>query len=100
MDEVVISEEVEHKIASRNLFKNTAYYNPSVRTDASGKAKVQFQLPDNVTDYRIIAIANTKDSRFGVAEKTLSVKKEIYYWSIYTSNTLSRRHDNTFISTV
>jgi uncharacterized protein YfaS (alpha-2-macroglobulin family) len=37
---------------------------------------VHFPLPDNVTDYRIIAIGQTKDSRFGTAEKTLNVRRD------------------------
>lgn len=46
------------------LFKNTAYYNPSIVTDPTGRAKVSFVLPDNVTDYRIIMIGQTRDSHF------------------------------------
>lgn len=45
-------------------------------TDISGKARVTFALPDNITNYRIIAIANTKDSRFGVAERPIEVRKD------------------------
>jgi uncharacterized protein YfaS (alpha-2-macroglobulin family) len=63
-------------IASRTIFENTAYYNPSVITDTSGLARVTFTLPDNITNYRIIAIANTKDSRFSVAEKPIEVRKD------------------------
>ncbi len=63
-------------IASRALFQNTAYYNPSIRTNASGKAKIDFTLPDNITDYRIIAISNTRESLFGTAEKTIEVRKD------------------------
>lgn len=37
---------------------------------------MNFSLPDNVTDYRIIALSNTRDSRFGVAEKTIEVRKD------------------------
>ena len=37
---------------------------------------MNFSLPDNITDYRIIAIANTKSSQFAVAEKNLSVRKD------------------------
>ena len=64
------------QISSRTLFQNTAYYNPSILTDISGKAKIEFSLPDNITDYRIIAIAGTRDSKFAVAEKTLEVRKD------------------------
>jgi uncharacterized protein YfaS (alpha-2-macroglobulin family) len=64
------------QISSRTLFKNTAYYNASIRTNNSGRAKVSFSLPDNVTDYRIIAIAQTKSSQFGVKEKTIQVRRD------------------------
>ena len=33
-------------------------------------------MPDNITDYRIITIGQTKDSRFAVAEKTVQVRKD------------------------
>jgi uncharacterized protein YfaS (alpha-2-macroglobulin family) len=45
-------------------------------TDISGKARVSFTLPDNITNYRIIAIANTKDSHFGVKERTIEIRKD------------------------
>jgi alpha-2-macroglobulin len=64
------------QISSRTLFKNTAYYNPSILTDKNGKAKISFQLPDNVTDYRIIVIGQTHSSQFSVSEKTISVRRD------------------------
>lgn len=64
------------QISSRTLFKNTAYYNASIITDKNGKAKVSFQLPDNVTDYRIMGIAQTKTSQFGVSEKVIAVRRD------------------------
>jgi alpha-2-macroglobulin len=63
-------------ISSRTLFENTAYYNSSILTDKNGKARISFTLPDNITDYRIIAIANTKDSQFSAWEKTISIRKD------------------------
>lgn len=45
-------------------------------TDLGGKARVTFTLPDNITNYRIIAIANTKDSHFGVKERTIEIRKD------------------------
>ena len=41
-----------------------------------GKARIDFPLPDNITDYRIIAISNTKNSLFSTAEKTIAVRKD------------------------
>jgi uncharacterized protein YfaS (alpha-2-macroglobulin family) len=64
------------EISSRSIFKNTAYFNPSVRTDISGKARVSFVLPDNVTDYRVIVLGQTKASIFAVKEKTIPVRRD------------------------
>lgn len=38
----------------RNDFEDTALFE-SVRTDSSGKASVRFQLPDNITSWRVMA---------------------------------------------
>ncbi|USN59384.1 MAG: hypothetical protein H6767_00645 [Candidatus Peribacteria bacterium] len=46
------------------MFKNTAYYNPSVVTDTKGRATVSFELPDNLTTFRVMIVANSKDNLF------------------------------------
>ena len=37
---------------------------------------MKFRLPDNVTDYRIITIGQTKTSQFAVTESTIQVRKD------------------------
>lgn len=64
-------------IAVRSNFKSCVYWNPSVRTDANGKAKVRFQLPENLTGFRIIAVAHTATSQFGSAAKDITVSKQL-----------------------
>lgn len=64
-------------IFTRSDFKNTAFYAASVLTDASGRAKVQFALPDNIGEFRIITIGHSKNNFFGAAEKTISVRQEV-----------------------
>lgn len=49
----------------RTQFKDTAFWNPSVRTDANGEAKVTVKLPDNLTAWRATATAITADTRAG-----------------------------------
>ena len=46
----------EPKIAARSKFKDTAYWNPAVKTDAAGRATVSFNLPDNLTTWRATAV--------------------------------------------
>lgn len=64
-------------IFTRTDFKNTAFYVASLVTDAAGRAKAQFALPDNIGEFRIIAIGHSKNNFFGAAEKTISVRQEV-----------------------
>jgi uncharacterized protein YfaS (alpha-2-macroglobulin family) len=62
----------------RKRFEPVAFFNPSVRTDAGGKAKVSFTLPDNMTTYRVYVVAQDKSSRFASPERSLLATKDFY----------------------
>lgn len=64
-------------VSSRNIFKNTAYYNPSVITDNNWNAKVTFDLPDNLTNFRVMVLGQSKDNFFGYAEEMIEVRKDV-----------------------
>ncbi len=66
-----------NEVELRGNFNFTAYWNPSVLTDEEGNATVTFKLPDNLTTFRIMAIAQTSDSQFGRSEKTFKVSKQL-----------------------
>jgi uncharacterized protein YfaS (alpha-2-macroglobulin family) len=65
------------KGGGRTIFKDTAYWNPSVRTDANGKAQVRFTLPDNLTTWRLAAVGSTVDTMVGQTSKEIVVTKDI-----------------------
>ncbi len=62
----------------RRRFQAVAYFNPRVRTDAQGKARVSFTLPDNITSYRVFAVALDRGSRFASVERQLLATKDFY----------------------
>ena len=64
-------------VSSRNIFKNTPFYKANVITDDSWKAKLSFNLPDNLTNFRIIVVSNSKSNFFWVAQKNISVRKNV-----------------------
>jgi len=64
-------------IAMRGEFRLTAYWNPSLKTDDSGRATVRFKLPDNLTQFKVMVVAQTKGSEFGMGSSTLRVNKEL-----------------------
>lgn len=59
----------------RNLFKFVSYWNPSVPVDENGNATIHFDAPDNLTGWRILSIATTKDDLMGLGEATFKVNR-------------------------
>ncbi len=62
---------------TRRRFVNTALWEPSVRTDEAGVAEVSFTLPDNLTEWRMMAVAVDAEGKGGNAEQSFEVRKEI-----------------------
>ena len=60
----------------RTNFAFTPYFNAVVKTDKKGRATVRFKLPDNLTKFRVMAVALTADE-FGSAEANLTVSKPV-----------------------
>jgi len=61
----------------RTNFQPIAYWNGALQTDASGNASVDFTLPDDLTTWRVMAIAMTADARFGNGETTFIATKPL-----------------------
>ncbi|MBD2603457.1 alpha-2-macroglobulin family protein [Scytonema hofmannii FACHB-248] len=60
----------------RRDFQALAYYN-NIVTDAYGKAQITFKLPDNLTTWRIMAVATDGNLRFGNGETTFITTKPL-----------------------
>jgi len=61
-------------VAVRTNFNALALFSPSVHTDAAGVAHVDVDLPDNLTRYRVMAVAADGGGRFGAGESTLTAR--------------------------
>lgn len=62
------------QIALRQNFNALATFAPSVRTDADGHAQVQVTLPDNLTRYRVMAVAVAGGKQFGAGESAITAR--------------------------
>ncbi|MDD5209400.1 MAG: alpha-2-macroglobulin family protein [Elusimicrobiales bacterium] len=60
----------------RSNFVPTAYWNPSVKTGPDGKASLSFRLPDSLTRFRLMAVANS-GKRFGSGDASVTVSKPL-----------------------
>jgi hypothetical protein len=54
----------------RHVFEETAYWAPSLETDASGRASFHFRLPDSLTTWKLHALASTVDGRIASLDQT------------------------------
>jgi alpha-2-macroglobulin len=61
-------------IAIRSNFNPLAAFSPTVKTGANGRAIVEVKLPDNLTRYRIVAIAASGDKQFGKGENAVTAR--------------------------
>ncbi len=65
------------EVELRGDFRSTAYWNPSLITGEDGEASIDFELPSNLTSFRVMAVAQTLDSCFGRGEDTFRVSKPL-----------------------
>lgn len=61
----------------RSHFSSLAAFFPEVVLDYQGKAELQFQLPDSLTRYRIMAVVADKNEAFGIGETYVDTRKEL-----------------------
>jgi len=61
----------------RQNFNALAKFSPTVRTDSNGRAVVDLKLPDNLTRYRITAVAVDAGKRFGKSESNITAKQPL-----------------------
>jgi uncharacterized protein YfaS (alpha-2-macroglobulin family) len=68
------SGEAAPKFALREFFKSTAYFNGALKTGPDGKLSVDIKLPDNLTEFRVMAIAADEGRLFGSADSKVRTR--------------------------
>jgi uncharacterized protein YfaS (alpha-2-macroglobulin family) len=61
------------KVTVRRTFKSVPYFNPGIRVQ-KGTAVVEIQLPDNLTDFAVRAVATDGAGRFGAVKSMISIR--------------------------
>lgn len=62
-------------IGMRSFFKFVSYWNPSLTADDKGHARATFTIPDNLTGWRIFAMAVTPNDIMGLGEGQFKVNR-------------------------
>jgi hypothetical protein len=61
----------------RSRFASTAFFLGSVVTDTAGRAEAAARLPDNLTTFRVMAVAVTAGDRYGSGESPMLVTRPL-----------------------
>lgn len=80
----------------RKNFNETAFFFPQVQTDAEGRVRLTFTMPDALTRWKLLAFAHTKDLKTGVLTREIVTQKELMV-SLNTPRFL-REGDNIMLS--
>ena len=64
-------------VPTRTDFRETAFWEPALRTDAHGDVVLEFQMPEAVTRWQLLALAHDRQLRTGQLARQLVTQKDI-----------------------
>ncbi len=64
-------------VKARADFRETAFWQPALHTDKNGNITLEFQMPEAVTRWQLLALAHDKDLHTGQLARQLVTQKEI-----------------------
>jgi uncharacterized protein YfaS (alpha-2-macroglobulin family) len=74
LDKAQAGQGPDENIATRIDFNALATFAAATPTDANGRASVKVKLPDNLTRYRVMAVAVAGDKQFGSGESAITAR--------------------------
>ena len=63
--------------AKRADFRTTAFFEAGRKTGPDGKAHFRFKLPDNLTTFRVMAVAAAADDHFGSGQSSITTYRHL-----------------------
>ncbi|WP_198666813.1 alpha-2-macroglobulin family protein [Taibaiella helva] len=61
----------------RSNLQETAFFFPQLATDAEGNVKIKFTLPEALTEWKLMALAHTKEWQTGYLEGKVKTQKDL-----------------------
>jgi hypothetical protein len=65
------------KISARKNLNETAFFFPQLLSDKNGEVKLQFTMPEALTEWKFFGFAHDKDLRSGLLESTAVTAREL-----------------------
>jgi alpha-2-macroglobulin len=64
-------------VTARKDFRANAVFSPKLKTDARGRVRLTVTMPDNLTRFRIVALASAGPYHFGKAESVIVTRRKL-----------------------
>ncbi len=61
----------------RSNFAETVLFYPSLITDSLGNVTFNYTMPDNLTTYKLLLLAQSENLDYGIGQQTITAQKEI-----------------------
>lgn len=74
-DSGIVQEDIGADV--RSNLAETAFFYPALRTDSAGAVKVEFTVPESLTEWRVNAYAHTVDMNYGLLTALTKTTKEL-----------------------
>lgn len=69
--------EQDKNIQIRTNLKETAFFFPQLKTDSSGNVSFSFEMPEALTEWKMMAVAHTKDWKTGYLSGKVKTQKDL-----------------------
>ena len=74
---VIETEKPQTDIPIRKNLQETAFFYPQLHTDADGAVRIQFTIPEALTEWKLLAFAHTKDMCSGYITGAVKTQKDL-----------------------
>ncbi len=64
-------------VVIRSDFNETAFFYPELRTNEKGETVIEFTIPESLTRWKMLGLAQTEDLKIGSIERELITQKEV-----------------------
>lgn len=65
------------QVVARRALQETAFFYPNLKTDEKGNIKIQFTVPESLTEWKFMATAHTPELRTGYFETKVRTQKDL-----------------------
>lgn len=76
LDEAIVESDDVPQNNVRTNFAQTAFFFPQLHADKDGLVRISFQVPESLTRWKFMALAHSKDMRYGQLADYAEAKKE------------------------